>query len=227
MKKFLLSIVMLFMFVTVNASTKTTVKNIKIENIKVEVKENVGYNEELKINYSINPRDAKNLNLSWNVLGLKKGITVEFVNGKTTKDADGVVALKINNTLNEKVNLTLTGSQNGKVLVSSKFTVETKDKTEKRVTNELNDLITNLDEKLNNKNYEENKEAVEKIDELLKNNSELKDKISSDLLTKYNTVKENVEGYKPNNKGVVIGVSAGLAAAFSGLLYWIFKKEDN
>ena len=72
MKKFLLSLLVLFSFVTVSASTNTTVSNIKIENIEVKVQEKIGYNEELEIRYSINPRDAKNLNLVWEVTGTKK-----------------------------------------------------------------------------------------------------------------------------------------------------------
>ena len=43
----------------------------------------------------------------------------------------------------------------------------------------------------------------------------------------FSVVKTNVESYKANNKAVTVGVSIGLAAIFSGLLYWIFKKEEK
>lgn len=226
MKKVLLSLIALFTFVNVNASMKTDVKDVKIENIKVEVNEKVGYNEELKIKFSINPRDAENLNLTWEVSGLKKGITATFVNGKTTNVSDGEVTLKLENTLDKDVKLTLKATQNRKVLYSKDLTIETKNNTIERVTNEVNELIEKLDEKINKNNYDDNKEIVDKIEELLKNNSEVKEKISTDLLTKYDNIKDKVDNYN-DNKNVIIGVSIGLAVVFSGLMFWIFKKEEK
>lgn len=225
MKKILLTIFMLFTVITVDASIKGNVNNIKIENVKVNVKESIGYNEELKVNYSINPRDAKNLKLDWKIEGLKKGITVDFANGKTTNEAEGIITLKVNNTLDKTVVLTLKAVQNNKVISTTKLNVENKNITVERVNKELETLINNLDEKLNKENYEENKEDIEKINELLKNNSEVK--LSDELQSKYENVKENVNNYKENNKAFVIGVSAGLVVVFSGLLYWIFKREEK
>lgn len=227
MKKVLVGLLILFSFVSVNASSNSSVKNIKIENIKVEIKENVGYNDELKINYSINPRDAKNLNLVWSVLGIKKGVTATFTNGNKTTESDGTIVLKLDNTLSSDVTLTLVGSQNGKTISSTKFVVENKEKTVERVTKEVNDIINNLSEDIDKDNYEETKENIEKAEELLENNSEAKENIKQDALDKLNEVKTNVESYKANNKAVTVGVSIGLAAIFSGLLYWIFKKEEK
>lgn len=226
MKKVLVFLVALLSVVSVNASMKTNVKNIKIEDVKVEVNENVGYNEELKIKFSINPRDAKNLELNWEVSGLKNGVTATFVNGKTTKESDGEVVLKIENTLDKDVKLTIKATQNKKVYFTKELVVETKNNTIERVTNEVNELIEELDEKVNNKNYDTNKEKIDSIEKLLEKNPEVKDKISSDLLVKYNNAKASVDNYK-DNKNVIIGVSVGLAAVFSGLMYWIFKKEEK
>ena len=227
MKKFLLSILMLFAFVNVNASVKGSVKDIKIENIDVMVSESVGYNEEVRITYSINPRDAKNLELTWSITGLKKGITAEFVNGNTTKESDGEIVLKVNNTLSEDVVLSLKATQDKKVISTTKLNVETKDNTIERVTKELNDIINNLDENLDKNNYEETKANIEKIDKLLEENPEVKDMLDKDALTKYDEVKTEVSEYKENNNAVIIGVSVALVLAFSGLLYWIFKKEGE
>lgn len=225
MKKVLLGIFMLFTLITVDASVSGNVNNIKIENIKVDVKESIGYNEELKVSYSINPRDAKNLKLDWKIEGLKKGITVDFVNGKTTNESDGIITLKVNNTLDKNVVLTLKALQNNKVISTTKLDVETKKTTIERVNKELETLINNLDENLNKENIEENKEDIEKIEELLKNNSEVK--LNDELQSKYEKSKENITNYKEDNKAFVIGVSAGLVVVFSGLLYWIFKKEEK
>ena len=228
MKKFLLSLFILFSFISVSASTGTNVSNIKIENIDVEVKENISYNDELSIFYSINPRDAKNLKLVWNVTGIKKGITVEFVSGKNTSSYEGNIVIKVNNTLDEAVTLTLKAKQNGKVLSSTKLVVESKSQTTDRITKEVNELIGNLDEKINKDNYDENLKNVEKIDELLDNNSEIKDSIDSELLKKYETVKESVNTFDANiNKTFVITVSIILVIIFLILIVWIFKKEDE
>jgi len=218
---------MLFAFVNVNASVKGSVKDIKIENIDVMVSESVGYNEEVRITYSINPRDAKNLELTWSITGLKKGITAEFVNGNTTKESDGEIVLKVNNTLSEDVVLSLKATQDKKVISTTKLNVETKDNTIERVTKELNDIINNLDENLDKNNYEETKANIEKIDKLLEENPEVKDMLDKDALTKYDEVKTEVSEYKENNNAVIIGVSVALVLAFSGLLYWIFKKEGE
>ena len=228
MKKFLLSLFILFSFISVSASTGTNVSNIKIENIDVEVKENISYNDELSISYSINPRDAKNLKLVWDVTGIKKGITVEFVSGKNTSTADGKIVVKVNNTLDKEVELTLKAKQNGKVVSSTKLVVESKRQTTDRITKEVNDLIGNLDEKINKDNYEENLKNVEKIDDLLENNSEIKDSIESELLKKYETVKESVNTFDVNsNRTFVITVSIILVIIFLILIVWIFKKEDE
>lgn len=227
MKKFLLGLFVLFSFVTVSASTGGSVSTIKIENIEVEVKENIGYNEELTVSYSINPRDAKNLNLVWDVTGIKKGITVEFVSGKNTSVSDGEVVLKINNTLDEEVTLTLRAKQNGKVLSTTKLVIETKKETIERVATSVEDLINNLDEKINNDNYEENLENVEKIEELLENNSEVEDALDDELLEKYENVKDAVDEFEPNNNTFVIVVSVILIIIFGLLIVWIFKKEDE
>ena len=228
MKKFLLSLFILFSFISVSASTGTNVSNIKIENIDVEVKENISYNDELSISYSINPRDARTLKLVWDVTGIKKGITVEFVSGKNTSNYEGNIVIKVNNTLDEAVTLTLKAKQNGKVLSSTKLVVESKSQTTDRITKEVNELIGNLDERINKDNYNENLKNVEKIDELLNNNSEIKDSIESELLKKYETVKESVNTFDVNsNKTFVITVSIILVIIFLILIVWIFKKEDE
>ena len=228
MKKFLLCLFILFSFISVSASTGTNVSNIKIENINVEVKENISYNDELSISNSISPRDPKNLKLVWDVTGIKKGITLEFVSGKNTSTAEGKVVVKVNNTLDEAVTLTLKAKQNGKVVNSTKLVVESKKQTTDRITKEVNDLIEDLDEKFNKDNYEENYKNVEKIDELLSNNSEIKDSIESELLKKYETVKEAVNTFDANsNKTFVITISIILVVIFLILIIWIFKKEDE
>ena len=228
MKKFLLSLLVLFSFVTVSASTNTTVSNIKIENIEVKLQEKIGYNEELEISYSINPRDAKNLNLVWEVIGTKKGVTVEFVTSNSTNASDGTIKVKVNNTLDKEVTLTLRAKQNGKVLSSTKLTVETKDETVNRVTTEVTALISGLDEKINKNNYEKNLEAIEEITKLLENNPEVKDELEENLLNKYEAVKTLVNEYDAeSNKTFVLIVSVILVVIFSILVIWIFMKEDE
>lgn len=228
MKKFLLSLFVLFSFVTVNASTNATVSNIKIENIEVKVQESIGYNEELEISYSINPRDAKKLNLVWEVIGTKKGVTVEFVSSNSTNTADGSIIIKLNNTLDKEVTLTLRAKQNGKVLSSTKFTVETKEETINRVSTRVSELINELDEKINRNNYEENLERVEEITKLLENNPEIEDELEENLLNKYEAVKTLVNDYdESNNKTFVLVVSVILVVIFSILVIWIFMKEDE
>ena len=227
MKKILLSLLMLFAFISVNASVNTTTSNVKIESVDVNVQENIGYNEELVVKYSITPRDAKNLNLVWDVTGIKKGVTVEFVGSKNTNTADGEVVLKINNTLDKEVTLTLRAKQNGKVLTSTKLVVETKEETVERVVTEIENLISSLDEKINNKNYDSNKATVEKIEELLKNNALVEESVDSDLLDRYDAISETVNNYEvSNNKTFVLIVSILLIIVFAVLIFWIFKKED-
>ena len=227
MKKFLLSLLVLFSFVTVSASTNTTVSNIKIENIEVKVSENVGYNEELEIPFSINPRDAKNLNLVWEVTGTKKGVTVEFVSSNSTNSSDGSIKIKVNNTLDKNVTLTLRAKQNGKVLSTTKLVVETKEETFTRLVAEFNALVNNLDEKINRKNYDSNLATIEKITELLEKNPEVKDELDDELLNKYETIKTAVNDYSQNNKTFVLVVSIILVIIFSVLVIWIFMKEDD
>ena len=127
-------------------------ENAYIENVEVKASEKVGYNEELKIYYSINPRDAKNLELNWSIEGLKSGITAEL-NKKATNDSDGELIIKINNTLDKDVELILKASQNGKVYSTTKLNIENKDNTIERVKEQINDLISNLDETLDKKSY--------------------------------------------------------------------------
>ena len=66
MRKKLLIIFMMLFAVNVNASTNVKVKNIKIEDVSVTVKDTISYNEEVKVTYTINPNDAKN-----KVIGLR------------------------------------------------------------------------------------------------------------------------------------------------------------
>ncbi len=228
MKKFLLSLFVLFSFITVSASTSGNVSNIKIENIEVKVQEKIGYNEELEINYSINPRDAKNLNLVWEVSGTKKGVTVEFVSSNSSNTSDGTITIKINNTLDKEVELTLKAKQNGKVLSSTKLKVETKEETNTRVISEVTDLINKLDEKITNDNYEDNLDMINEISDLLEKNSEIKDELEDELLEKYETVKTLVNDFDVNgNKTFVLIVSVILVVIFSVLIIWIFLKEDE
>ena len=227
MKKFLLSLFVLFSFITVSASTGGNVSNIKIENIEVKVQEKIGYNEEFEISYSINPRDAKNLNLVWEVTGTKKGVTAEFITSNSTNTADGDVKIKVNNTLDKDVTLTLRAKQNGKVLSSTKLVVETKEETVNRLVTEVTALINNLDEKINKNNYDENLATIEEITEIFENNPEIKDELDEELLSKYETVKTSVNDYSQNNKIFVLIVSVILVVIFSVLVIWIFMKEDE
>lgn len=228
MKKILFGIMLLFIAVCVNATTNVDVKNVNIENVKVEVNEKIGYNEEINIKYSINPRDASNLNITWSVTGLKKGVTVEFVSNKATKNSDGEIKLKVNNTTNEEVTLSLIGEQDGKIVNQTKLNVQNKENTLTRVTEEVKNLILELDEKINNNNYETNKELIEKIQDLLDNNPEIKDSIDEELLTKFEDAKTSVNDYDiDNNKTFVKIVSIVLVVVFSALIFWIFKKEEK
>ena len=198
---------------------------IKMENVKVEVNEKIGYNEEVKVKYTVNPRDAKDVNLMWSIVGLEDGVTVDFVSSSTTNSSDGEIVLKVNNTLDRDVVLTLKALQKGEVYGKVDLNIQSRANTSERVTKELDELIGSLDEEINNDNYEDNKSIVEKVDKLLRENPDLR--LGDELNNKYLAAKESVNNFKPENKGVVIGVSAGLAAAFSGLLYWIFKKESK
>ena len=227
MKKFLLSLVMLLSVVSVNASTGSSVSNIKIEEVKIITEEKVGYSEEIKVSYSITPRDAENLNLTWEVKGVKKGITVEFISSNKTSTADGEIILKVNNTKDEEVTLTLSAKQKSKVLAKTDIVVESKNDTVSRVTEEVENLILNLNEKTNNNTYDDNLKIVEEVEELLDKYPEVTDSIDSELLEKYEMIKVSVEEYEPtNNKAFIIGVLVILLAVFSTMIFWIFKKED-
>lgn len=227
MKKFLLSLVMLLSVVSVNASTGSSVSNIKIEEVKIITEEKVGYSEEIKVSYSITPRDAENLNLTWEVKGVKKGITVEFISSNKTSTADGEIIVKVNNTKDEEVTLTLSAKQKSKVLAKTDIVVESKNDTVSRVTEEVENLILNLNEKTNNNTYDDNLKIVEEVEELLDKYPEVTDSIDSELLEKYEMIKVSVEEYEPtNNKAFIIGVLVILLAVFSTMIFWIFKKED-
>ena len=103
-----------------------------------------------------------------------------------------------------------------------------KENTLTRVTEEVKNLILELDEKINNNNYETNKELIEKIQDLLDNNPEIKDSIDEELLTKFEDVKTSVNDYDiDNNKTFVKIVSIVLVVVFSALIFWIFKKEEK
>ena len=230
MKKFLFSImIMILVIVSVNVSAATSgaVKNIKIQDVNVEVSENIGYNEKLTVKYSVNPRDASNLNITWSVTGLKKGTTLEFVSSNKTNSSDGEIELQVNNTNEKDVTLYLVGKQNGKTISKTKLVVENKSKTIERVTEEVKNLISNLDEKINKNNFDENKEAIAKINELLENNSEIKDALDSELSSKLEDVKTAIESYETNSSQLSVKIiSIALVVIFSALIFWIFKKED-
>ena len=230
MKKFLFSImIMILVIVSVNVSAATSgeVKSIKIQDVNVEVSENIGYNEKLTVKYSVNPRDASNLNITWSVTGLKKGTTLEFVSSNKTNSSDGEIELQVNNTNEKDVTLYLVGKQNGKTISKTKLIIENKSKTIERVTEEVNNLISNLDEKINKNNFDENKEAIAKINELLENNSEIKDALDSELSSKLEDVKTAIESYETNNNQLSVKIiSIALVVIFSALIFWIFKKED-
>lgn len=228
MKKILLGIAMLFIAITVNASTGKKVTNILIEDIKVTIPEHIGYNEELEVQFSINPKDASNTNLEWDVTGIKKGITVEFTSEKTTKNAEGIISLKINNETEEEVTLKLITKQDSKTVNTKELKVEPKEKTINRVTGEVTELITELDEEITKKNYEDNKDSLEKIDESLEANKEIKDLVETDLLTKYENVKSSLTEYEKNQgKTFTIVISVVLVALFTLGMILIFKKEEK
>lgn len=226
MKKMLLSILILFVFVNVNASMKDSISDIEIENVEIKASEKIGYNEELKVKFMINPRDDKNLELSWKIDGLVNGVTAELKE-EITNVSDGEIIIKINNTLDKNVKLTLKSIQNGKVYSSTELNVESKNNTIERIKEEVSNLIVNLDEQINKNNYEENKEVINQITDLLENNDKVKEMLKQDLLIKYENVKTNIEEYKENSNTLVIIVAAGFIMSFSFLLYWIFKKETN
>ena len=167
MKKILLGIIALFMAVTVNASTAENVTYIKIEDIKVTLKENIGYNEKLRIDYKINPLDASNTKLVWSVSGLKNGISAEFeTNTETTKE-EGTIKINLKNSLDEEVTLKLIAKQDDKVVSETTLKVEAKNTTIERVTKEVKEAINKLDTNLTKKNYEENKELLNEINDAL------------------------------------------------------------
>lgn len=228
MKKILLGIAMLFVAFTVNATTGGKVSNIGIEDIKVTIPENIGYNEKLEVEYTINPKDASNVKLLWDVTGVKKGVTVEFVSEKETKSATGSFVVNINNTTEKEVTLKLVAKQNNKVLSTTELKVEAKEKTISRVTGEVTELITELDEKINKKNYEDNKDSLDKIETSLENNEEIENLIEEDLLTKYENVKTSLTEYEENQgKTFTIIISVVLVALFTVGMFLIFKKEEK
>lgn len=228
MKKILFTITLLFLSIfTVNAATNSNTSKIAIENIKITIPENISYNEELEVKYSINPSDATNKDLIWSITGLKKGITAEFTN-KNTSTADGILIIKLNNTIDNTVTLKLIAKQNGKVLSTTKLDVESEDETLDRVVGEVKELITKLDEKINRKNYEENKTNIDKITEELTDNEKLDELLDEELLTKYNTVKDAVTKYEENTgKTFTIVISVILVAMFIVGMFLIFKKEEK
>lgn len=228
MKKILLGIAILLMAVSVNASTGDKVTNIKIEDIKITMEENIGYSETLEIKYSINPTDASNTNLVWSISGLKTGITANFVNGNETSQSTGVLAIEINNTLDKEVTLKLIAKQNEKTVNTTNLKVETKESTVKRVTGEVEELILDLDEKFNKENYEDNKEILDTIESELEKNEEIEELIDQDLLTRYNDAKDAMNTYEENqNKTFTIVISIVLVAIFVVGMFLIFKKEEK
>ena len=70
-------------------------------------------------------------------------------------------------------------------------------------------------------------ETIEEITEILENNPEIEDELEESLLSKYETVKTNVNNYSQNNKTFVLVVSVILVIIFSVLVIWIFMKEDE
>ena len=228
MKKVLLTLVLLFGFVfNVNASVSGSVGNIKIEDIKIEIQDDISYNEEVEIDYSINPRDASNKNLVWSVTGVKKGVTVEFTSSKNTNVSDGTLSIKVNNTTDENVTLKLIAKQNNKTISTTSFTVESKEYTITRITREVNELISSLDEEINKNNYEENKEILEEIEELLKD-EEIRELIDEESIEKYENVNELVlKQEKKLNKNIIKIISIVLIVIFAGVIFFVFLKEDK
>ena len=128
------------------------------------------------------------------------------------------------NSENSKFNYSI--NLNGKTISKTKLVVENKSKTIERVTEEVNNLISNLDEKINKNNFDENKEAIAKINELLENNSEIKDALDSELSSKLEDVKTAIESYETNSSQLSVKIiSIALVVIFSALIFWIFKKE--
>ena len=202
MKKILLGIIALFMAVTVNASTAENVTYIKIEDIKVTLKENIGYNEKLRIDYKINPLDASNTKLVWSVSGLKNGISAEFeTNTETTKE-EGTIKINLKNSLDEEVTLKLIAKQDDKVVSETTLKVEAKNTTIERVTNEINDA--------------------------LENNSEVEELLDKDLLAKYEDAKVAMDKYEQiQGKTFTIVISIVLVVIFIMGMYLVFKKDEK
>lgn len=223
MKKVLLFVSMFLLTISVSASTQSKESKIGIENIKVELKENIGYNDEVTFKYSINPIDATNTNLSWEIKKVN-GVNVTFVESKTT-ESTGEVTFNVENTTKKSVDLTLYAKQNGKVVSTNKFTVEAKDETLERVTKEVTDAINALDEEITNDNYEEVKETIAEIEKELQD-EELKSAISEELLTKYENVKAASDEFTPKSNTLIAIITVALVIIFTGLLFWIFNKED-
>lgn len=228
MKKILLGIIALFMAVTVNASTAENVTYIKIEDIKVTLKENIGYNEKLRIDYKINPLDASNTKLAWSVSGLKNGISAEFeTNTETTKE-EGTIKINLKNSLDEEVTLKLIAKQDDKVVSETTLKVEAKNTTIERVTKEVKEAINKLDTNLTKKNYEENKELLNEINDALENNSEVEELLDKDLLAKYEDAKVAMDKYEQiQGKTFTIVISIVLVVIFIMGMYLVFKKDEK
>lgn len=223
MKKILLFVTMMLLAVSVNASSKPSTKEIKVENVKIEIADKVSYDGEVKVNYSINPKDAKNLNLVWSVK-TKSGVKVEIDN-KNTNTADGTITLKVSNTNKNNSSFTISAKQGNKEFISKKVVVESETESVKRITEEVNALIDGLETDINKDNYEEIKENVNKIEEMLKD-EKVKEQIKEESLTKYEEVKTSVNEYKPSNNLLITIITIVLIIIFTGLLFWIFNKED-
>ena len=213
MKKILLGIIALFMAVTVNASTAENVTYIKIEDIKVTLKENIGYNEKLRIDYKINPLD---------------GISAEFeTNTETTKE-EGTIKINLKNSLDEEVTLKLIAKQDDKVVSETTLKVEAKNTTIERVTKEVKEAINKLDTNLTKKNYEENKELLNEINDALENNSEVEELLDKDLLAKYEDAKVAMDKYEQiQGKTFTIVISIVLVVIFIMGMYLVFKKDEK
>ena len=218
----------LFSFDCQKKSKTENVTYIKIEDIKVTLKENIGYNEKLRIDYKINPLDASNTKLVWSVSGLKNGISAEFeTNTETTKE-EGTIKINLKNSLDEEVTLKLIAKQDDKVVSETTLKVEAKNTTIERVTKEVKEAINKLDTNLTKKNYEENKELLNEINDALENNSEVEELLDKDLLAKYEDAKVAMDKYEQiQGKTFTIVISIVLVVIFIMGMYLVFKKDEK